>query len=140
MKGCAGVKQRALVLPDGLPVAGFLEAGRVGRERSGRRGHLDAGEAGACEEARIVPPRALSMRTRSPGRAEAATSAPVACMADGESGLVMMTSTEALVPGEERRLMPWAWPEGMNLQLETPSRRATSITANRTDTGAGAFI
>jgi hypothetical protein len=36
--------------------------------------------------------------------------------------------------------MPWARPEGINLQLETPNRRATSITANRTDTGADALI
>jgi hypothetical protein len=64
------------------------------------------GESGAREEARIVPPRELNMMTCSCGRAKAATSAPVARIAGGESGLVMTTSTEGRVGGRKSVRMP----------------------------------
>jgi len=80
------------------------------------------------------------MMTCSRGRAEAVTSAPVARISDGESGLAMMTSTEARATGRKSVRMSCEWLVG-NLQLEMPKTRVLKRTMNRMDSEVcSAFI
>src|SRR5580704_9009021 len=99
------------------------------------------GEFGACEEARVAPLRELSIRTRCRGRSEAAMSASVARIADGEPGFVMTTSAEARMGGKKSVRIPCGWLVG-NPQLEMHRTRALSRTRNnRLDSGVrSAFI